>query len=124
MAVNYKNPPEMREDLLYADWKTELEIWRSFTDLAQAKQGPAVFLSLKGKARQTALAEVKPADLAKDTGVDTILNTLDKLYVKDVCDAAYSAFGNFCKLRDLTICLYLTIWLSSTFVCVKSNPII
>ena len=99
MAVNYKNPPEMREDLLYADWKTELEIWRSFTDLAKAKQGPAVFLSLMGKARQTALAEVKPADLAKDTGVDTILNTLDKLYVKDVCDAAYSAFGNFCKFK-------------------------
>ena len=66
MAVNYKNPPEMREDLLYADWKTELEIWRSFTDLAKAKQDPAMFLSLKGKARQTALAEVKPADLAKD----------------------------------------------------------
>ena len=99
MAVNYKNPPEMREDLLYADWKAELEIWRSFTDLAKAKQGPAVFLSLKGKARQTALAEVKPADLAKETGVDTILNTLDKLYVKDVCDAAYSAFGNFCKFK-------------------------
>ena len=77
MAVNYKNPPKMREDLLYADWKTELEIWQSFTDLAKAKQGPAVFLSLKGKACQTALAEVKPADLAKDTSVDTILNTLD-----------------------------------------------
>ena len=81
MTVNYKNPPEMKEDLLYADWKTKLEIWQSFTDLSKAKQGPAVFLSLKGKARQTALAEVKPADLAKDTGVDTIPNTLDKLYV-------------------------------------------
>ena len=41
MANNkVKNPPEMRKDLLYDDWKRELDIWCDFTDIPKEKQGP------------------------------------------------------------------------------------
>ena len=80
MAANFKNPPEMKDDLLYEDWKLELEIWCSFTDLDKKRKGPAIFLTLKGKARETILAEVKPADLTGDNGVTKITDALDKLY--------------------------------------------
>ncbi len=99
MAVNYKNPPLMREDLVYDDWIKELEIWCSFTELTKARQGPAIFLTLKGKARETILAEVKPADLSKDTGVQLIITALDKLYVRNECDGAFIAYENFSKFK-------------------------
>ena len=103
MAVNFKNPPEMRDDLLYDDWKKELQIWSMFTDLEKKHQGPAIFLTLKGKARETILAEIKPTDMSKDNGVDTISITasLDKLYVKNesASACAFNAFENFSRFR-------------------------
>ena len=77
---SYKNPPEMRDDLLYTDWKRELSIWEDFTDLEKSKQGPAVFLTLKGKARETVLADIDVAKLKTDSGVKCITDVLDKLY--------------------------------------------
>ena len=99
MAANFKNPPEMRDDLLYEDWKLELEIWCSFTDLGKKRKGPAIFLTLKGKACETILAEVKPADLTSDNGVTKITDALDKLYVKNKSETAYTAFENFSKFK-------------------------
>ena len=99
MAVNFKNPPEMRDDLLYDDWKKELQIWSMFTDLEKKRQGPAIFLTLKGKARETILAEIKPTDMSKDNGVDTITASLDKLYVKNESASAFNAFENFSRFR-------------------------
>ena len=86
-------------DLLYEDWKLELEIWCSFADLDKKQKGPAIFLALKGKARETILAEVKPADLTGDNGVTKITDALDKLYVKNKSDNAYTAFDNFSKSK-------------------------
>ena len=99
MATNFKNLPEMRDDLLYEDWKLELEIWCSFTDLDKKRKGPAIFLTLKVKARETILAEVKPADLTGDNGVTKITDALDKLYVKNKSENAYTAFENFSKFK-------------------------
>ena len=44
-SSSYKNPPEMREDLVYEDWKRELAIWQDFTELEKKRQGSAVFLT-------------------------------------------------------------------------------
>jgi hypothetical protein len=99
MSLSYKNPPEMRDGLLYDDWKKELEIWCSFTDLEAKRQGPAIFLTLKGKARETVLAEVKPATLKTDDGVEKITIALDKLYKKNKSESAFTAFENFIKFK-------------------------
>jgi hypothetical protein len=100
--MSYKNPPEMRDGLLYEDWKKELEIWCSFTDLDKKRQGPAIFLTLKGKARETVLADVDSAKLKDDTGVKEITTALDKLYVKDKSESAFVAFENFIKFKRST----------------------
>ena len=110
MAVNFKNPPEMRDDLLYDDWKKELQIWSMFTDLEKKRQGPAIFLTLKGKARETILAEIMPTDMSKDNGEDTITASLDKLYVKNESASAFNAFENFSRFRrPLATCPLKTI---------------
>ena len=70
-----------------------------FTDLEKKRQGPAIFLTLKGKARETILAEIKPTDMSKDNGVDTITASLDKLYVKNESASAFNAFENFSRFR-------------------------
>ena len=70
-----------------------------FTDLEKQHQGPAIFLTLKGKARETILAEIKLNDMSNDDGVDTITASLDKLYVKNESANAFNAFENFCHFR-------------------------
>ena len=100
MAANkVKNPPEMRKDLLYRDWKRELDIWSDFTDLPKTKQGPAVFLSLTGKARESVLAAVTPADMKKEDEVKTVTEALDKLYLKNDAESSFSVFDSFIKFK-------------------------
>ena len=58
-----------------------------FTDLEKKRQSSAIFLSLKGKTRETILAKIKQTDTSKD-GVDFITASLDRLYVKNESDSA------------------------------------
>lgn len=96
---NFKSPPAMKEDLIYPDWKKELEIWSDFTDLAPEKQGGALFLTLSGKARQAVLSGV-PRDLlkAKDS-LQAITECLDELYLKDESQCGFAAFDEFTAYR-------------------------
>ena len=89
----------MRDDLLYDDWKTELKIWQQVTDLAKEKQGPAIFLSLTGKSRQTALAEIDTEKLNSNDGVEHLTDILDKLFLKDEAESAYSSFESFTNFK-------------------------
>ena len=50
-----KSPPTLREDISYDQWKKEIQLWKTFTDLAVEKQAPAICFALSGKARETAL---------------------------------------------------------------------
>ena len=89
----------MRDGLPYDDWKKELKIWCGFIDLDKKRQGPALFLTLKGKARETVLAEVEADKLQADDGVDKVTNALDKLYKRNDSESAFTAFENFIKFR-------------------------
>ena len=53
MASNnhLKAPTVFQEDEDYLGWKDDVEIWQMFTSLEKKKQGPAVYLSLTGRAR-------------------------------------------------------------------------
>ena len=85
----------MRDSLPYDDWKKELKIWCSFTDLDKKRQGPAIYLTLMGKARETVLADVEADKLQSDNGVDNITKALDKLYKRNDSESAFAAFENF-----------------------------
>lgn len=58
------------------------------------KQALAVSLSLSGNARETAM-DIPAKDLAKETGMTTLLERLDKVFLRDDKDKAYEAYKSF-----------------------------
>ena len=53
-------------------------VWQAFTDLTDEKQGPAIFLTLEGKARETILNfDIK--EIKAKNGVKNIVKALNKL---------------------------------------------
>lgn len=109
-SKNFKGLPEMRDDLPYEDWRSDVEVWSDFTDMEAEKQGQAVFLTLVGKARQTVRAGVDRTTLKSSTGLSSVLSCLDKLYKKDESSCGYSAYEDFSDYRrpdDMSIKDYL-----------------
>ena len=72
MATRNTPPPVFSEDISWLDYKKELKIWQALTDLPAKKQGPNLYLSLTGKAREAAL-ELDIAVISKDDGLEKIL---------------------------------------------------
>ena len=87
-------PPEFSESLSWTDYKKEIKIWQALTTLDAAKQGPCLYLSLKGKAREAAL-ELDIDKIKGEDGVEIILKRLDDLYLEDTTQTAYLAYQNF-----------------------------
>ena len=79
MASSLKAPPLFTDEITYGDWKNDLEIWQSFTDLDKKKQGPALYLTLTEKAK-TCIRGLTAKDLAVDNGVKLILDKLDPIF--------------------------------------------
>lgn len=100
-APNFKSPPVMSEDITYEDWKSDVEIWSDVTDLADTKQGGAVFLSLAGnpKAQDTVRAGVTREEMKGSDGLEKVLKALDALFKKDATRSAFASYENFTKFR-------------------------
>ena len=94
-----KQPPLMRDDLLYAEWKKELDIWDDFTDLDNTRKGGALFLTLTGKAREAVLSGVPREKIKSNTGLAEIVKCLDDLYEKDKSQSAFAAYDDFTSFR-------------------------
>lgn len=80
--------------MTYETWKNEVNVWQLVTDLKPEKQALAVSLTLVGNARGTAM-DIAAADMAKDTGMATLIEQLDKVFLRDDKDKAYEAYKNF-----------------------------
>ena len=111
MASNsFKNPPAFDpKTMTYEKWKNEIEVWKLVTELDEKKQALAVSLSLKGNARDVAM-ELKAENLAKETGMKTLIDALDKVFKRDDKDRAYEAYKNFDsyhKPEDITMSDYI-----------------
>ena len=67
------------------------------------KQGPAIFLTLKGNA-QEAILELDIDKINVDNGVDNIIAKLDTLYLRDKVQTAYECYDthtfNCCWIRE------------------------
>ena len=98
--MSIKQPPvfDPEEDDDYAAWKTDVEIWQLYTDTAAVKQGPAVYLSLKGRARY-AVRGLAPAEIGIAEGVKAITDKLDEVFQTDKSTRAYCAFKEFVEYR-------------------------
>ena len=100
--MSVKNPPifnpEVDDD--YSSWKTDIGVWKLFTDVKLEKIAPAVYLSLKGKARDV-VRSMKPEDIGKadGSGYDKLIAELDKVYLKDEASRMFCALKEFYEFR-------------------------
>ena len=76
------SPPEFMESMRWTDYKKEIKIWQALTTLNPEQQGPCLYLSLKGKAREAAL-EVDLEAIERKDGIRLILERLDTLFLED-----------------------------------------
>ena len=97
---NIKNPPifHPEEDDDYLSWKNDISIWKSYTDLAENKLGAAIYLSLKGKARQV-VRDLNPEHIGRAGGFELILGKLDSVFLQDEATLAYCAFKDFYEYK-------------------------
>ena len=66
--------------------------------MTDENQGPAIFLTLEGKARETILnLDIK--EIKAKNGVENIVKALNRLYLKDKLQMAYETYDAFEKFR-------------------------
>lgn len=109
MSSNIKAPPSLSKCSSYDEWLKEIEIWQAFTDLADIKQGPAIFLTLEGRSRE-AVRELDVSKISAKDGVKNIMEKLDGLYLRDKTQSAfeaYDAFEKFCRPSEMSISEYI-----------------
>ena len=90
-----KQPPVFNPDGgdAYMDWKADVEVWRLFTKEKKKRQGPAVYLSLQGNARE-AVRIIDPKDLATNNGYEKVIEALDGVFLKNEMTRAFCAIKN------------------------------
>ena len=98
--ASLKQPPVFDPDGgdSYVNWKNDLEVWCLFTKEEKKRQGPAIYLSLKGDARET-VRDISRNELSQDGGVKMILDLLDKVYLKGTTIRAFCALKVFIEFR-------------------------
>ena len=97
-ASSLKAPPLLSEDISYADWRCDLQVWEMLTELDAKKKGPALYLTLQGKPREC-LRELTPARIGGDNGYELILQKLDAVYLEDINFRTFTAFKSFYEFR-------------------------
>ena len=96
--ANIKNPPILTEDADYTEWKSDLGVWEVYTDLEKKRRGPAVYLSLSGRARE-AVRGLTTTQLGGDNGVKLITDKLDAILEQDANTRVFLAFKKFYDYR-------------------------
>ena len=71
VAKSWISPSKLKDDSKYKDWKEELKMWQALNELENEKQGPAVFMILKDKAKKTVL-ELEVKEISRGNGVKVI----------------------------------------------------
>ena len=98
--MSIKSPPvfhpETDDD--YVSWKSDIAIWKLYTDTKPEKLGAAVYLALQGKARE-AVRVITAEEIGVADGYDRIIAELDKVYLKDETTRVFCAFQDFYEYR-------------------------
>ena len=93
-----KAPPVLNDDIAYTDWKFDLSMWEMYTKVEARRRGPAVYLCLSGKAKES-LRVLDPADIGGENGLKLITETLDKQFLKDENTRSFMAMNEFLNFR-------------------------
>ena len=107
---------EMKEDVPtmspsggYAQWKKAITFWKHATEVPDEKRGFKVALSLSGRAKEIAF-KVPEAELAKETGLATLIAALDKVFLGSKVESVFVAVENleeFKRDKDMSISTYI-----------------
>ena len=100
------NPPVLTNVDSIDTWLRDLQIWKYVTDLEKKHQGPVIYLSLPDKVRNSC-RNISITDLGKDNGLDTLINNLERLYLKDKKASAYEKFDSFERPTEMNIIDYI-----------------
>ena len=88
-------PPDYDENkTTWREYKKEIDVWSSLTSLPKEKHGPALWMALKGKAKD-AVKEMEIKDIKVDNGLEVMIEKLDALFKTDENQAAYLAYRDF-----------------------------
>lgn len=87
-------PPRFESSTNYESWKKEIKLWQLCCRLKKDQQGPALALSLQGKAKEAVL-ELEVEELASNDGVKLLLEKLDGLYKKDENQMIYMSLKSY-----------------------------
>ena len=98
MADSIKNPPALTDDVDYDNWTDDLEIWELYTSLEKKKRGPALFLTLQGKAK-TCVRQLTKDEISSDKGVKLIKEKLDSIFQQDKDTRTFHCFKEFYQYR-------------------------
>ena len=92
----------MRKSQPYTDWKKELQIWQATNttlDVDRKIQAGTLFESLEGTPRQTVLSEMTVDQITDDDGVQNIIRTLDRFFLGNETQNAYSAIDALLQFK-------------------------
>ena len=99
-------PPNYDEKIYtWKEYKKEVDVWATLTNLRKPKQGPALWMALKGKAKE-AVQEMTLDEIKSDNGFEQMIEKLDAVFKTDDNQAAYMAyrdFKTFVRPADMTI---------------------
>ena len=99
-------PPNYDEKIYtWKEYKKEVDVWATLTNLRKPKQGPALWMALKGKAKE-AVQEMTLDEIKSDNGFEQMIEKLDAVFKTDDNQAAYMAyrdFETFVRPADMTI---------------------
>ena len=104
-TASNKVPPQHSNFKSYNDWVCLINIWTKFTDLEPERQGPALVMSLSGKALE-AILELDDKDISSKDGVK-LVEKLNILYKKDELHEKFQNFESYRRASDTNIQQFL-----------------
>ena len=99
-------PPKFGGDKTYERWKTEIEGWKLVTKVEKKSQAITVALSFDegSEVRDKVFSELDIDKLHVEEGLKTLIENLDKWYLKDSLSSAYESWSNFYKFKRSENC--------------------
>ena len=78
----------------WKEYKKEVDVWATLTNLNNSKQGPALWMALKGKAKQ-AVQDMEIDKIKAEDGLEKMIARLDAVFKTYDNQAAYMAYRDF-----------------------------
>ena len=104
-SASSKTAPKLSEYKHYKDWVRITKIWVNLSNLDNTKKGPAIVMSLEGKALESVF-ELSDDEISAADGPSKIIAKLDTIYKRDELTQKFDdleAYENYKRSSDTNI---------------------